>query len=278
VALSKHNAATVADRIADLIEHIQDQFEISLTIHDRFGIFIELDHPVIMQRLAHQHPFCAFERKIWNANCVRDCQKRCGELAQDKAAPFVFDCWKGGRQVVVPMIQDGVYVATLFAGIFRGTMKKNLDRAIKDKQGELPVLYDAEKLATTLHFLVKGMLAELFEHRELANARGNRKEQILHFLRLNAPRPIFLKDLATELCLSASHTSHLVTELFGRSFQTLLLQERIRRAQGYLRTTEFSLATIAEQTGFKSVYYFGRQFKQIVGMPPGKYREANQRV
>lgn len=268
-------SASLSTRIVDVIRCIEEQFQVTITLHDLMGIFADLDYQEISRKFGHHHPFCDYERAACDARCVNDCQIRCNEMAEKKGAPFLFDCWKGGRELVVPLLQNGIHVATIFVGVFKGE-KEGLSAKFKALQNKLPTLEDPHKLATILYFLAQGILFEVTEAHEFAISHGDRKNLIRRYICHHAHQPLCLADLAKRLSLSPSHTSHLVSQLFGASFQQLLLQERIRRAQGLLRTTKHSLETIAERTGFMSTFYFSRQFKRIVGMPPGKYRAQNQ--
>ena len=47
---------------------------------------------------------------------------------------------------------------------------------------------------------------------------------------------------------------------------------RINRAKPLLQESNLSIKTIAEQTGFKTPYYFSRMFKARTGFSPSQYR------
>lgn len=50
---------------------------------------------------------------------------------------------------------------------------------------------------------------------------------------------------------------------------------RISRAQDLLSSSDLSVSEIAAQTGFDSVYYFSRHFKQSTGLTPKAYRSRS---
>ncbi len=106
-----------------------------------------------------------------------------------------------------------------------------------------------------------------------------RQAVIRRFLKYNATHPVGLSDLARTLALSSSRTSHLVKNLFGLSFQTLLTRERLDRAKLLLVYTDYSVKEIAQRVGMPNKYYFNRTFRKIIGTPPGKFRHnrANRR-
>jgi AraC-like DNA-binding protein len=86
-----------------------------------------------------------------------------------------------------------------------------------------------------------------------------------------------IEQLAQMLNLSESRIGHLVKEFFGQTFQSLVTQERIKRAKSLLITTDWSMDLVATATGFNNPYHFNRTFKSLVQITPGKYRAQHQR-
>jgi AraC-like DNA-binding protein len=62
-------------------------------------------------------------------------------------------------------------------------------------------------------------------------------------------------------------------EEFGRSPVEVLIDTRVERAKLLLAHTGLPAARIAAACGYRDPLYFSRQFKERVGLPPGKYRE-----
>ncbi len=56
------------------------------------------------------------------------------------------------------------------------------------------------------------------------------------------------------------------------------LKTRISYAAGMLEMTGMSLKEIADNAGYKDVFYFSRQFKQYTGQTPGQYRASGNRT
>lgn len=79
---------------------------------------------------------------------------------------------------------------------------------------------------------------------------------------------------AAQLCISNSHFQHLYSQLFGISFQNDLIRMRINYAEVLLQTTDLPIEQIAEACGYSNCVHFFRQFKQIEGITPAKYRNA----
>lgn len=74
--------------------------------------------------------------------------------------------------------------------------------------------------------------------------------------------------------------SRLSTSQFNRRFQLItgltpnrfLIEERIARAESYLRETTLTVQEIAIRLGYRDVYFFSRQFRRFRGVPPTKIR------
>jgi two-component system response regulator YesN len=110
----------------------------------------------------------------------------------------------------------------------------------------------------------------------ISQANADRNGAIRNYIYKNASTHASLEDLAGELNLSVSRASHLVKELFGSSFQELLLNERINRAKNLLLSTGDSVKEIAVRIGLPDEYYFNRIFKKQTGLPPGKFRRSQK--
>lgn len=50
-----------------------------------------------------------------------------------------------------------------------------------------------------------------------------------------------------------------------------VLNLRLEKACELLRLNRFSITQISEMTGYSDVYYFSKQFKKVIGIPPSKY-------
>ena len=85
-----------------------------------------------------------------------------------------------------------------------------------------------------------------------------------------------INKYAEELNISTSHFRHLYSQFFGISFQKDLIRMRIAYAEILLQTTDLPIERVAEACGYSSWVHFFRQFKQIMGTTPAKYRKAKR--
>jgi two-component system, response regulator YesN len=103
---------------------------------------------------------------------------------------------------------------------------------------------------------------------------GNRRSirRAVRYLRENHHHPISLAEVAAEIGLSPNYFSSLFKQTTGESFSTTLNRIRISRAGDLLRSTDLTMADIADRVGYSDHKYFGRKFKEVMGVSPNEYR------
>ena len=97
----------------------------------------------------------------------------------------------------------------------------------------------------------------------------------LHILK-NAEQTIDIQDLARELGISYSAFRHRFKQTTGLPPGQYQIQIRLNKARNLLRNSPLSVAAIAEQLGFESIYYFSRLFKKKTGQSPLAFRKENR--
>ena len=81
-------------------------------------------------------------------------------------------------------------------------------------------------------------------------------------------------DILCEACrINARQLNSLFKKTFHQSTIEYIGNRRLARARELLCFSQLSITQIAEYTGFKSVHYFSRVFKEKEGIPPGEYKK-----
>jgi AraC-like DNA-binding protein len=79
-------------------------------------------------------------------------------------------------------------------------------------------------------------------------------------------------SMAERCALSVPQFNRRFKQAFGLAALRYVLRERIARAATLLRETDLSIKEIAEALGYRDVFYFHRQFRQLLGQTPGEMR------
>ena len=90
-------------------------------------------------------------------------------------------------------------------------------------------------------------------------------------------RPLDVEALARGVHLSAGHLSRLFKRAYGESPYSYLMTRRIERAMSLLRQGEMSVTEVCFAVGSSSLGTFSTRFTELVGMPPGAYRQRAER-
>jgi AraC-like DNA-binding protein len=132
--------------------------------------------------------------------------------------------------------------------------------------------------------MLKGMLElcllELYREEEpprRANRKQYRKEcfgTLSQYMKENLSEPLTLSRLACALSMSEASIKSLCREFCGCGPIEYLIFLRIAAAKRLIRQSGMNFTQIAEETGFGSLHYFSRVFKERTGMTPTDYSKA----
>lgn len=104
---------------------------------------------------------------------------------------------------------------------------------------------------------------------------GQHMEAIAHvrrFIHFNFAEPLTVAQLARQANMSPRRFASVFREICGMPPKEYVLQIRLERAAELLREGSLTVSEIAAQTGFASVHYFSRLFRQRRGLAPTTYR------
>ena len=100
-------------------------------------------------------------------------------------------------------------------------------------------------------------------------------QEAMQYLRKNYRENILLNDLAQELKYNKNYICGVFSRDTGKTINSCLTQIRVQKAEELLSLSHYSLAQIAQNTGFQSLSHFIRTFRKYAGLPPGMYRKAH---
>ncbi len=243
-----------------------------LTIHDYTR---QLGTGRIMH--IHSSPPCLKAKRGHEHECVLFDTVTLRERLEQTLVPVLKVCHAGVVEVVFPLYQERELLGCMFWSSESLAM-------FACKAPRIDVLSHGEVERLGLKDKVLGLmcLAEILKLRArchrgndgVMNALNSRRSQIEDFIARNYRDPITIHDLSRFLGLSESRTRHVMNELFGQSFQTVLLQYRLGDACFYLTHTELKLEDIAGRCGFSSSRHLAFHFRRHYGVSPSQFRKC----
>jgi AraC-like DNA-binding protein len=103
-------------------------------------------------------------------------------------------------------------------------------------------------------------------------------ESALQYIRDNYTKHISLADIAYRSFTSKNYFSTLFKNAIGVSFSNYLQKVRIEKACELLETTDMSIESIVNATGFCDYKFFHNVFKKLKSSTPGEYRRLHRNV
>jgi YesN/AraC family two-component response regulator len=87
-----------------------------------------------------------------------------------------------------------------------------------------------------------------------------------------------LQSVANEFGMSASAFSKMFKEKAGLNYKEYIDSLRLSRAKDMLKNSNIQIEQIASEVGYESVTSFYRLFKKNIGIAPGEYRQAAEKL
>ena len=118
----------------------------------------------------------------------------------------------------------------------------------------------------------------LYKHSGLKKADSERYlKELLNYMENEEPylnNRLGLKDVAEYLNISVHHLSQVINEQLGKNFFDFVNDYRVKEVKSLLRNPkykQFTLLSIAYDSGFNSKSSFNSVFKKITGLTPSNY-------
>ncbi len=99
--------------------------------------------------------------------------------------------------------------------------------------------------------------------------------QALEYIDSHYMEDVTLEEVADNVGFSKYHFSRLFKQYTNYTFCDYLTYRRIKVAEDYLASPDYSVTEVAMQAGFSSISTFNRLFKQQKGCTPSEYRSKN---
>lgn len=130
--------------------------------------------------------------------------------------------------------------------------------------------------SASMHLLFQVLLFSLLET-ERNHQKGTYSADIdtaVTFIRNNYSHPLTIDDVIRDIPISKYHFIRLFRRIMGVTPYSYLMNYHINRSKILLRSTNKSIAEIAEACGFSDTSNFISQFKKHTGIRPTHYRKT----
>lgn len=155
-------------------------------------------------------------------------------------------------------------------------------RKIIDLDDEIKKEIDLDSIYAALLTRLINIQPDISKRIDLLTQR-KRSTRVELYRRLNIARDFMLANVASKIsvdqiaktaCLSEHHFKREFKTMFGFSPHQYLLQVRMSRAKEMLKQNQQDIKAIALSAGFENESSFIRQFKQMSGITPARFRRA----
>lgn len=182
--------------------------------------------------------------------------------------------------------KDGsvVVLRCLFFNLL-GTMLKILNSGNVELAEEIDNSYHFDDLfacrnMAELKETITGIVTDVCKNINMhgGNKKQNLKRAMLEFVENNYhDNSMSLEMIADEFNLNLTYISHFFKEQIGENFSDYLTKLKIEKAKAFLQNTDLTIGEIAIKVGYANSTVLIKNFKKIVGVTPGNFRDITQK-
>ncbi len=97
-------------------------------------------------------------------------------------------------------------------------------------------------------------------------------KSVITYIRRNFAEPMTVEDICGAVSFSRSYVCHVFKEITGQTLVEYINFVRCHNADSLLRTGMYNVSECAEKSGFKTLSYFSRTYRKLLGVPPSSHR------
>ena len=129
-------------------------------------------------------------------------------------------------------------------------------------------------LHTFLAFFYHSVIKCLAQERENASTAGHITQRFMKLARENFKKERFMEFYARELGITSKHLGRTIKAQTGFTASEWLDRMIVLEAKVLLKSSAMTIQQISEELNFPSQSFFGKYFKNIVGVSPKEFRNA----
>ena len=230
--------------------------------------------------------FCQFVQKKLRLRyrCCHQDRLMC-ERCEQKDDVFVYHCYAGPSEAVLPIKIDGTLIGYGMLGQFRTSKglyeeivehcaKAGFEQETLREMFEKQPFFDQAALDNMLR-LFSMLIAFAVSREHVRFRRPGLAEQVNHWLDEHLAEPLTLDDLAASVNRSKSSVSHTIKRQLGFSFKQLYILKRIERFESLITDDPaISIQEAAALVGYQDPFYFSRIYKRVRFTSPSTYTHS----
>jgi len=133
--------------------------------------------------------------------------------------------------------------------------------------------WSAERFQAILILIfTSAFMNEKMAHKNSTVLNRSQRMKLLGYIDTVVTKRPSITDLALQVGLSPDYFTRVFRRTFGEPPRKWLVRERINRAATALLENDLPIAQIGAMFGYSDQFLFTRQFKQIMGTSPARYR------
>lgn len=105
---------------------------------------------------------------------------------------------------------------------------------------------------------------------------GATAQLVKQYIEAHFAEPLTVSGIADQFGYSESHINKIFREVYQCGIPFYLKTLRVEKSKELISYSEYALKQIASLVGFKNVHHFSRVFKDVVGIPPGQWHDAEK--
>lgn len=130
----------------------------------------------------------------------------------------------------------------------------------------------------TCDHLLFVLLAELNVQRQQQAPLNALAARVHEYIRARADLPLTATQVADEIGYHPDYLSRVLKNCYGFTLQQVITYQRLSRAKLLLQTTDFTVARIALELGYKEPNLFEKFFRYHQGTTPTAYRNSFSKI
>ena len=130
----------------------------------------------------------------------------------------------------------------------------------------------------TTHHMLCVLLAELEVQRKQLAPQNALAARVQEYIRAHTDRPLTATQVADALGYHPDHLSRILKACYGITLQQEIVNQRIRRANLLLQTTDYPIYRIAMDLGYDDPNLFEKFYCYHQGISPAAYRNSFSKI